>query len=118
MAANSPAVSGRAFIADEYDRDGERVHVHALLQSDPTAWQQYLFGSWRKHWGRERILKFDPSKGAGWYCAKYLLKDQQERGDWAFVEWSEGLISDGSDLFIPETGGMPEKHHFERYKPS
>jgi len=98
MAANSPSVSGRAFIADEMHRDGERVHVHALLHSDPQAWQQYLWGSWRKHWGRERILRFDKSKGAAWYCSKYLIKDQCGIGEWKFVEWIEGQLSDGSDI--------------------
>jgi len=102
MAAGSPSVSGRAFIADEFHRDGERFHVHALLQSDPTPHQEYLWGSWRKHWGRERILRFDPRKGAAWYAAKYLLKESRERADWKFVEWDEGLASDGSDLTMSE----------------
>lgn len=100
MAANSPSVSARAFIADEFYRDRERVHVHALLQSDPRAHQEYLWGSWRKHWGRERILRFDPKKGASYYCAKYLMKDEHGRGEFRFVEWHEGLVSDGSDIEI------------------
>lgn len=100
MAANSPSVSARAFIADEYHRDGERFHVHALLQSDPTAYQDYLWGSWRKHWGRERILKFDKGRGAAFYCGKYLIKDEQMRAEWRFVEWHEGLASDGSDISL------------------
>ncbi len=100
MAANSPSVGGRAFIAEEFDRGKERIHVHALLHSDPTAHQHRLFGSWRKHWGRERILKFDPSKGASFYCAKYLMKDAHGVGDFRFVEWVEGLTSDGSDIEI------------------
>jgi len=98
MAANCPSVYARAFVADEFDRDHSRVHVHALLHSDPVAVQDRLWGSWRKHWGRERILRFDPGKGAAWYCAKYLLKEDQHRADWQFVEWHEGLRSDGSDL--------------------
>lgn len=102
MAAGCPSVSGRAFIADEYHACGERFHVHALLQSDPTAHQDYLWGSWRKHWGRERILRFDPRKGAAWYAAKYLLKESRERAEWRFVEWHEGLVSDGSDLTLSE----------------
>jgi len=89
---------GRAFIADEMHRDGERVHVHALLYSDRTVWQEYLWGSWRKHWGRERILRFDKAKGAAYYCSKYLIKDQCGSGEWRMIEWKEGQISDGSDI--------------------
>lgn len=110
MAANSPSVSGRAFVADEYHSDGDRIHVHALLHSDPTAWQQYLFGTWRKHWGRERILKFDPDQGAGYYCAKYLMKSEQERAEWRFVEWKEGILCDGADIDLstPECPQTPK----------
>lgn len=99
-AANSPSISGRAFLAEEFDRGGERLHVHALLHSDPTQWQKYLFGKWQKYWGRERILKFDKSKGASFYCAKYLMKTEEQRAEWRFVEWHEGQISDGSDIGI------------------
>jgi len=88
----------RAFIADEFHRDGERFHAHALLYSDPQAWQDDLWGTWRKHWGRERILRFDPAKGAAHYCAKYMLKESRRQAEWRFVEWHEGQISDGSDL--------------------
>lgn len=98
MAAACPSVEARAFIADEHHRDGERIHVHALLYSDPTAHQDYLWGSWRKHWGRERILKFDPQQGASFYCAKYLIKDQQDRASFRFVTWDEGTMCDGSDI--------------------
>jgi len=97
-AANSPSVSGRAFLAEEYHRDGERLHVHALLHSDPTQWQEYLFGKWRKYYGHERILKFDKAKGAAFYCAKYLMKTEEQRAEWRFVEWHEGVICDGSQL--------------------
>ena len=102
MAANCPSVSARAFIADEFHRDGDRIHVHALLQSDPIAHQHRLWGSWRRHWGRERILKFNPHLGAAHYCSKYMLKESQDRADWRLVEWHEGLISDGSDIELIE----------------
>jgi len=102
MAANSPSLSAQAFIADEFHRDRERIHVHALLWSDPIVDQSYLWGSWQKYWGRERILKFNPHLGAAHYCGKYMLKQSQDRAEWRFVEWREGLISDGSDIELIE----------------
>jgi len=102
MAAGCPSVGARAFVCDESHRDGERIHVHALLQSDPQAHQDYLWGSWRKYWGRERILKFDQSLGASWYCSKYLLKEKRDTAEWKLVEWHEGLLSDGSDLCLDD----------------
>jgi len=102
MAAGYPAPGGHAFIADEFDRDGERLHVHALLYSDVGVDQRRLWGSWRKFWGRERILKFNPHLGASYYCAKYLLKESRRSADWRFVTWDDGRISDGSDIDIIE----------------
>lgn len=87
-----------AFIADEMHRDGERVHVHALLYSDVHVYQERLWGSWRRYWGRERILRFDKAKGAAYYCSKYLIKDQCDTAEWRFIEWNGGQISDGSDI--------------------
>jgi len=93
-----PHPYARAFIADEYDRDLERVHVHALLYSDLRIHQHRVWGSWQKYWGRERILKFNKHLGASFYCAKYLLKESQDRAEWRFVEWHEGKVSDGSEI--------------------
>jgi len=84
-----PIVSGMAWFAEEYHRDNERLHIHGLLYLDPEAQWSRLAAAWRKI-GRCKIERYDPSRGAVDYCAKYVSKDAVNRGEWGMYEWYEG----------------------------
>jgi len=84
-----PIVYGMAWFAEEYHRDGERLHLHGLLYLDAvTSWER-LARAWRKT-GRCKIERYDPRRGAVDYCAKYVSKDAVNVGEWRLFEWSEG----------------------------
>ena len=76
----------RAFIAEEYHRDGERLHLHGLLYLpggdvvDLTS----VWKWWFKRFGRAKVERYQPGLGAHHYVAKYLLKEDLGVGDWDF----------------------------------
>lgn len=78
-----------AWFAEEYHSDGERLHLHGLLHSSHGVEWERLRRAWIKI-GRCKIERYDPSRGAVDYCAKYIAKDAVGRGDWQLFEWSEG----------------------------
>jgi len=84
-----PFTYGMAWFAEEYHHDGERLHMHGLVYTDPKiAWRRLAKG-WRKK-GRCLIETHDPGRGAVDYCAKYISKDAVNRGDWRIFEWEDG----------------------------
>ena len=84
-----PVVSALGWFAEEYHADGERLHIHGLLYSDPyISWSRLVKG-WRKI-GRCKIELYDAKRGAVDYCAKYVSKDAVGVGEWSMFEWFEG----------------------------
>lgn len=71
-----PGPATAYFIAVERGTGG-RVHSHGLLRFRdswaPT--RKALFSSWRKRYGRNRILPYDRDLGAAFYVAKYITKE-------------------------------------------
>jgi len=77
------------WFGEEYHRDGERLHIHGLLYTDPICTFDRLRKSWLKI-GRCKIERHDPTRGAVDYVAKYVSKDAGGRADWQMFEWYEG----------------------------
>ena len=82
-------IRGLAWFAEEYHRDGERLHLHGLLFMDPKPDWNRLRKAWLKI-GRCKIERHDPTRGAVDYCAKYISKDAVGRAEWGMYEWYEG----------------------------
>ena len=62
------------FRADEYGPLGGRLHLHALVSNVGHLRRLTWMDRWDARNGYARILKFDPEKGAAYYCAKYVTK--------------------------------------------
>jgi len=84
-----PLVYGLGWFAEEFHRDGERLHIHGLLYTDPMAKWTRLAKGWHKT-GRCKIETHDATRGAVDYCAKYVSKDAVGIADWRMFEWCEG----------------------------
>lgn len=67
------------FRADEYGPLGGRLHLHALVSNVGHLRRLTWMDRWDARNGYARILKFDPEKGAAYYCAKYVTK---QFGEW------------------------------------
>lgn len=67
------------FRADEFGPRGGRLHLHALILNVGHLRRLSWMDEWNRRAGYARILPFDPSKGAAYYCAKYVTK---AFGDW------------------------------------
>jgi len=83
-------VSGMAWFGEEFHRDGERLHLHGLVYTDPKIEWEVLAKRWRRI-GRNKIERYDPSRGAVDYCAKYVSKDAVNRAEWGMYEWYNGI---------------------------
>ncbi len=69
------------FMAVERFKSGDFTHIHALLNGlDGLSYKQ-IGGAWRHFYGRERIEKYNPKKGANFYLTKYITN---ELCDWDF----------------------------------
>jgi hypothetical protein len=67
------------FRADEYGPEGGRLHIHALMLNTRDLMRMHWLQEWNRRAGWARILPFDATRGAAFYCAKYVTK---EFGDW------------------------------------
>lgn len=78
----------RAFVAEEWHKDGERLHLHALVQCDKEIYRRYAWQWWFNRHGRARVLPYDPERRASWYVAKYVAKEIVDSGRWAlYGKW-------------------------------
>jgi len=79
--------------AEPYElRDG--FHTHALLKHPDIFKYKHLAHIWQRitgnkscsleKWSRVDLQKFDPSRGSGHYCTKYILKGLS---DWDFQQY-------------------------------
>lgn len=63
-------------------KDG--YHIHGLLKVHDDMWFTDIVHTWqyvtgnklmnKAKWNRVDLQKFDPKRGAGFYCSKYILK--------------------------------------------
>jgi hypothetical protein len=80
----------RIFAGEEYDGEGERLHVHALvwvpdeLSEDLTLWWAW----WYERFGRCKVSRMH-GEGACYYCAKYCTKEGYGRGEWSIRDFGE-----------------------------
>jgi hypothetical protein len=75
------------FRADEIGPLGGRFHLHALVGNVAHMRRMSWVDRWDKLAGFGRILPFNERKGAAYYCAKYVTK---QNGDW---ELSNNLLA-------------------------
>ncbi|MEO5925708.1 MAG: hypothetical protein ABIR70_17960 [Bryobacteraceae bacterium] len=104
-------VSTGWFRADECGNVNGRLHMHALMLNVGHLPRLYWMNEWDKRAGFARILPFDPSKGAAFYCSKYVTKDL---GDYDF---SDGLSAfkgarpaTQPTLFLPSAQSKPDRN--------
>jgi len=74
-----------AFMAEEWFRSGESIHIHGLiggarLDDKYRPWWEW----WKQHYGISWWRVYNPKLGAGWYVTKYILKQGAQLGDWDF----------------------------------
>lgn len=67
------------FRGDEIGPRGGRLHLHALMLNVAHLRRLFWMDEWNRLAGYARILPFDPTLGAAYYCAKYVRK---QFGDW------------------------------------
>jgi hypothetical protein len=70
------------FMAFEYGRRGGRLHLHALMLNVAHLSRLWWMDEWSRRAGYARILPFDRSRGAAYYCGKYVTKGS---GEWELV---------------------------------
>ena len=70
------------FLVFEYGARTGRLHVHALMLNVAHLSRLWWLDEWNRRAGYARILPFDRSRGAAFYCAKYLTKGS---GEWEIV---------------------------------
>jgi hypothetical protein len=71
------------FRADEYGAIGGHLHIHALMLNTGHLSRMAWLNEWNRRAGFARILPFDATKGAAFYCSKYVTK---EFGDYDFSD--------------------------------
>ena len=67
------------FKADEIGTHGGRFHIHALFGNVGHLRRLFWMDRWSELAGYARILPFNEKRGAAYYCAKYVTKQD---GDW------------------------------------
>ena len=66
------------FMVFEYGSRTGRLHIHALMLNVAHLNRLMWMEEWNQRAGYARILPFDRSKGAAFYCAKYVTKTSSE----------------------------------------
>jgi hypothetical protein len=74
---NSAGIKPGWFVVAEPNAEQRRsVHLHALLQTDvPPGMVERL---WWRQFGIAKVRRFDPDRGALYYCAKTLADSESE----------------------------------------
>lgn len=88
------------FRADEIGTHGGRFHMHALIGNVAHLRRLTWMDRWEGMAGIARILPFNAKRGAAYYCAKYVTKQD---GDW---QLSDNLAAFSSyQPLLPLEGG-------------
>lgn len=93
------------FRADEYGARLGRFHMHLLIGNVAHLRRLYWMDEWNRRAGYARILPFDDRKGAAFYLAKYITK---QNGEWAM---SENLGCLPTQPILPLQGGRTGGYH-------
>jgi hypothetical protein len=87
------------FRADEIGPQGGHFHLHALIGNVAHLRRMTWVDRWDRLAGYARILPFEQRKGAPYYCAKYVTK---QNSDW---ELSDNLLAfQQHQAVLPLTG--------------
>jgi hypothetical protein len=115
------------FRADEIGSLGGRFHLHALIGNVAHLRRMNWVDRWHDLAGIARILPFNAKRGAAYYCAKYITK---QNGDWelsddlgAFANYQPVLPLQGGSKARPsivqgnlrETPSPLRKNHKEQF---
>ena len=80
------------FRADQLGDINGRFHIHALIANVEDLRRLTWMDWWKEINGFAKIEPFDPSKGAPWYCSRYLMKRDSEYdlgGDFSTIQISQ-----------------------------
>ncbi len=95
--------AARAFAAEEYHKDGKRLHLHALIfipgHADLTDWWQW----WFNKFGRAKLSHYDAGRGAHHYVAKYVVKEALDKGRYALFSCQNGEPTEHMNLMLWRT---------------
>ena len=83
------------FRADQLGNINGRFHFHALIANVDDLRRLTWMDWWNKFNGFAQIEPFDSTKGAPWYCARYLVRPNAEYdlgGNWSLVQMSQQLL--------------------------
>jgi len=75
------------FRTDEYGEHTGRFHIHVLVGNVAHLRRLDWMDEWNRRAGYARIVPFDQTRGAAYYCAKYVTK---QSGDW---ELSDNVLA-------------------------
>ena len=79
----------RAFVAEEFHKDKERLHLHALVQCAYPIDTYWAWNWWWKRHGFAKIKPYNPQLKASYYVAKYVAKEIFDTGRWVlWGKWS------------------------------
>jgi hypothetical protein len=93
------------FRADEYGERFGRFHMHLLVGNVASLHRLYWMDEWNRRAGYARILPFEKTKGAVFYVAKYITKQQ---GEWAM---SDSLGECPTQAVLPLHDGKTRGYH-------
>jgi hypothetical protein len=93
------------FRADEYGECFGRFHMHLLIGNVAHLRRLYWMDEWNRRAGYARILPFDGTKGAAFYVAKYITKQNGE------YEMSDSLGRCETQPMLPLRDGRTRGYH-------
>lgn len=82
--ANEEGTEIWSFMAVEWFKSGESVHIHGLVGGDMEAQYRRYWQWWSEHYGISWWRVYDGRLGAGYYVTKYIWKEQDGVGWWDF----------------------------------
>jgi hypothetical protein len=83
------------FRADQLGDVNGRFHFHALIANVDDLRRLTWMDWWNRLNGFAQIEPFDPTRGAPWYCARYLLRQNTEYelgGDFSAIHVGQPLL--------------------------
>jgi len=93
------------FRADEIGPHGGRFHMHALIGNVSHLRRLYWMDRWKELAGYARILPFELKRGAPFYVAKYLTK---QNGDWEMSDNLSAFRTKQLNLSLPGAKKPPK----------
>jgi len=89
-----------AFMATEWFKSGESVHIHGLIGVDAEPVWRPFWEWWTEHYGISWWRVYDERLGAGYYVTKYIWKEENQLGWWDFfTEKPRWTVDKGQKIF-------------------